>query len=218
MKPKKVHSYQSLLFPVNCSLWTCDSWPEMARCCLVTVLIKLLLCAWQSKPHDLQKEIICQFFVKLLSNSKHTDSFLIQRERDRDRDPQRDRGSDREKEGEKKSLQVQYHDYFIYNADVQPEKDPKTSWLNKQIVGLNTSPAALYSKKHTQYWTSDKNGSAATRGKKCNKIANDGMIPLLPLPVANFVDCWSFLCSAILRSPAASLRSRGILQEWIAFS
>ena len=175
--------------------------------------------------HDLQKEIICQSFVKLLSNSKYAGSFLIQRDRQREtdretqteRERERDRDRDREKE-KKKSLQVQYHDYFIYNADVQPEKDPKTLWLNKQTVSLNKSLAALYSKKHTQYWTSDKNSSAVTGGKNCNKIANDGMIPLLPLPVANFVDCWSFLCSAILSSPAESLRSHGILYEWRDFS
>ena len=78
--------------------------------------------------HDLQKEIICQSFVKLLS--KYTGSFLIQRDRqretDRDTQTERDRDRDREKEKKRKSLQVQYHDYFIYNADVQPEKDPKT--------------------------------------------------------------------------------------------
>ena len=81
--------------------------------------------------HDLQKEIICQSFVKLLSNSKYTGSFLIQRDRQRETDretqTERDRDRDREKKAKKKkkSLQVQYHD-FIYNADVQPEKDPKT--------------------------------------------------------------------------------------------
>ena len=77
--------------------------------------------------HDLQKEIICQSFVKLLSNSKYTGSFLIQRDRQRETQTERDRDRDREnKAKKKKSLQVQYHDYFIYNADVQPEKDPKT--------------------------------------------------------------------------------------------
>ena len=83
------------------------------------------------KPHMIYKR---KSFVSPLLNFCQTQSTLAHfsfKETDRERQTERPRqretetGTERKKQKKKKSLQVQYHD-FIYNADVQPEKDPKT--------------------------------------------------------------------------------------------
>ena len=69
-------------------------------------------------------------FVSSLLNFCQTQSTLTHfsfKERETETETHRETEAVTEKKKGKKSLQVQYHDYFIYNADGQPEKDPKTS-------------------------------------------------------------------------------------------